>query len=235
MLPLRDENPSRTKPVITVALIAVNVAVFLYELSLGAGLERFMMASAFVPARMFGGGPYPGGDLQLGGALLSMFLHGGFAHIGGNMLFLWIFGDNVEDRLGHVRFLVFYLACGFLATYAQAVAAPGLAVPTVGASGAIAGVLGAYLFLFPRARVLTLIFLGFFIDFIEVPALVYLPLWFLLQFVSGIASLGARSASQSGGVAFFAHIGGFIAGPLLLILLGGLRRRPARRRPVGLA
>ncbi len=234
MLPLRDENPSRTKPLVTVALIAANVAVFAYELALGPRLEQFMMASAFVPARMFGAGPYPGGDLQLGGALLSMFLHGGFAHIGGNMLFLWIFGDNVEDRLGHVRFGVFYLACGLIANYAQALASPGLAVPTVGASGAIAGVLGAYLFLFPRARVLTLVFLGFFIDFIEVPALVYLPLWFLLQFVSGVASLGARTATQAGGIAFFAHIGGFLAGPLLLLALGG-RRRPRRRGPAGLA
>ena len=233
MLPLRDDEPSRSTPVVTIALIVVNVLFFLYELSLGPRLQEFLMQSAFVPARLFGGGPYAGGEVQLGGAVLSMFLHGGWAHIGGNMLFLWIFADNVEDRLGHVRFIVFYLACGLTATYAQAVAQPELAVPTVGASGAIAGVLGAYLLLFPRARILTLIFLGFFIDYVQVPALVYLPFWFLLQFISGLAAVGATTSAQTGGVAWFAHIGGFLAGPLLLYALGG--RRPPRpkgpRRP----
>ncbi len=233
MIPLRDDEPSRRTPLVTVALIAVNVAFFLYELSLGReGLQEFLYSAAFVPARLFGGG-VPGGDgeLQLGGALLSMFLHGGWAHIGGNMLFLWIFGDNVEDRLGHVRFVVFYVACGLAATYAQAVAQPDLAVPTVGASGAIAGVLGAYLLLFPTARIHTLVFLGFFITFIEVPALVYLPFWFLLQFVSGLAALGARTSAETGGVAWFAHIGGFVAGPLVFFALGGRRGRRERRRP----
>jgi len=231
MIPLRDENPSHLRPVVTVALILANVAFFVYELSLGARLQEFLMGSAFVPARMFDGGAAGGGELQLGGALLSMFLHGGWAHIGGNMLFLWIFGDNVEDRLGHLRFLVFYLACGFAATYAQAFAQPELAVPTVGASGAIAGVLGAYLFLFPAARIHTLVFLGFFLTTIEVPALVYLPLWFVLQFISGLAALGATTSAQAGGVAWFAHIGGFVAGPLLYFALGGRRLPPARRRP----
>lgn len=234
MLPLRDHNPRHGPPIVTVALIVTNLALFVYQLSLGARLQEFLVSAAFVPARMFGGGPFPGGDLQLDNALLSMFLHGGLLHIGGNMLFLWIFGDNVEDRLGHARFLLFYLACGFAATYAQAVASPGLLVPTVGASGAIAGVLGAYLFLHPTARIHTLVFLGFLITTIEVPALFFLPFWFLLQFVSGLASLGAETSAEAGGVAWFAHIGGFVAGPLLLLLLGG-RRRPREaagpRRP----
>lgn len=231
MIPLRDDQPSRIKPVVTVTLLVVNVLFFFYELSLGPRLQEFLMGSAFVPARLFGEPPYGGlGELQLGGALLSMFLHGGWAHIGGNMLFLWIFGDNVEDRLGHVRFLVFYLGCGFLATYAQAVAQPELAVPTVGASGAIAGVLGAYLFLHPSARIHTLVFLGFFLTTFEVPALVFLPFWFLFQFISGVAALGATTSAQAGGVAWFAHIGGFVAGPLLLLALGG-RRRPRQAGP----
>ncbi|HLE85820.1 MAG TPA: rhomboid family intramembrane serine protease [Thermoanaerobaculia bacterium] len=234
MLPLRDDVPSRRRPVVTIALILVNVAFFVYELSLGPRLQEFLMSAAFVPARLFGGGPDGGGEVQAGGALLSMFLHGGWAHIGGNMLFLWIFGDNVEDRLGHLRFVVFYLACGFAATYAQAFAQPELAVPTVGASGAIAGVLGAYLFLHPGARIHTLVFLGFLITTVEVPALVYLPVWFILQLLSGVAAVGAATSAQAGGVAWFAHIGGFVAGPLLLLALGG-RRRPAARRPRALS
>lgn len=230
MLPLRDHNPRDRTPFVTVALIAANVVLFFYELTLGPRLEEFLLASAFVPARLFGGGSFAGGDLQVDNALLSMFLHGGWAHIGGNMLFLWIFGDNVEDRLGHLRYLVFYLACGFAATYAQAVASPGLLVPTVGASGAIAGVLGAYLFLHPVARIHTLVFLGIFITTVEVPAIFFLPFWFLLQLVSGFASVGAETSAEAGGVAWFAHIGGFVAGPLLLLALGG-RRRPEPRAP----
>lgn len=230
MLPLRDINPSRTRPVVTVALIAVNVLLFVYELSLGQeGLQRFLFSAAFIPARAFAGeGPGTGLGFSLSSALLSMFLHGGWMHLGGNMLFLWIFGDNVEDRLGHLRFLAFYLLCGFTATFTYAAAGPASVVPSIGASGAIAGVLGAYLVLYPRARIVTLLFLGFFIDFIEVPALVYLPLWFLIQFFSGLASIGVRSASQ-GGVAWFAHIGGFIAGPLFLWLLRPRGRRPPPR------
>jgi membrane associated rhomboid family serine protease len=231
MLPLRDHNPRVRAPIVTITLIVINVAFFVYELSLGPRLGEFLMASAFVPARMFGGGPFTGGDLQVDNALLSMFLHGGLMHIGGNLLFLWIFGDNVEDRLGRVRFLVFYLACGFAANYAQAFASPGLLVPTVGASGAIAGVLGAYLFLHPMARIHTLVFLGFLITTIEVPAIFFLPFWFLLQFVSGIASLGATTGEEAGGVAWFAHIGGFVAGPLLLLLLGGRKKPDPRLLP----
>ena len=235
MLPLRDENPSRITPFVTYALLGANVALFVYELSLGQQLPEWLFRAAFVPARLFGdagpAGVEAGGDLQVGSALLSMFLHGGFAHIAGNMLFLWIFGDNVEERLGHLRFVLFYLLCGFAATYAHAAAAPSSTVPVVGASGAIAGVLGAYLVLFPRAHIVTVIWLGFFVDFIKVPALVYLPVWFALQFLSGVASISAQTSAEAGGVAWFAHIGGFVAGVAFLFLLGGpkVRRRPRPR------
>jgi membrane associated rhomboid family serine protease len=229
MIPLRDLNKSRGLPLVTVLLIAANAALFVYELLLGPDLERFLFSAAFVPARVLAG-EGGGGGIGFGvtSALLSMFLHGGWMHFLGNMLFLWIFGDNVEERLGHFRFLVFYLLCGYAATFAHAAASPTSTVPAIGASGAIAGVLGAYLFLFPRARIVTLFFLGFFIQTAEVPAIVYLPLWFLIQFFSGLASLGAPT-SQGGGVAWFAHIGGFVAGPILLLLLGGRRRRPPPR------
>jgi len=216
---------------VTVTLIAINVVLFIYELSLGADLGPFLQQAAFVPARAFG----PGGPGVVGegaSVLLSMFLHGGWAHILGNMLFLWVFGDNVEDRLGHLRFAFFYVACGYAAALAHAAASPGSALPAIGASGAISGVLGAYLVLHPKAPVVTLIFLGFFFTTTRIPAFVYLPLWFLLQLVSGVASLSARTpGAEVGGVAFFAHVGGFVAGPALLWLLGGLKRPPGPPPP----
>ena len=230
MIPLRDHTARRAgmTPFVTILLIVANVLLFLFELSLGGRLNAFMMSAAFIPARIAEGG-ISLGDLGTGlqSGLLSMFLHGGWGHLLGNMLFLWIFGDNVEDRLGHGRFLVFYILCGYAATFAHFWANPGSPVPAVGASGAISGVLGAYLFLHPQARIDTLVFLGFFARIILVPAWVFLPLWFLMQFFSGIASL--RAAENAGGVAWFAHIGGFIAGPLLLFLLGGGRKpRPTQ-------
>jgi rhomboid family protein len=229
MLPLRDLNPSRTVPVVNVALIAANVLMFLYELSLGPRLEGFLMAAAFVPARVFHGG---GGFGPATSALVSMFLHGGWSHLLGNMLFLWIFGDNIEDRLGHVRYLFFYLLCGYAATFAHAFFNAGSRMPAIGASGAISGVLGAYLFLYPMARIVTVIWLFIFVRFIEIPAIVYLPFWFLMQFLSGMQSLRAADPAMAGGVAWFAHIGGFIAGPVLLLLFGGFRRRrPASQLP----
>jgi membrane associated rhomboid family serine protease len=231
VIPIRDLDTRRTgTPIVTVLLIAANVLVFFFELSLGDRLSAFVMSAAFVPARLTEGG-LGLGDLGTGleSALVSMFLHGGWSHILGNMLFLWIFGDNVEDRLGHFRSLVFYLLCGYAATFAHLWANPGSTVPAIGASGAISGVLGAYLFLYPQARIQTLVFFGFFARFIYIPAWVYLPIWFLIQFFSGIASLGVAGGQAGGGVAFFAHIGGFIAGPLLLFILGGGRR--PRRTP----
>ena len=230
MIPLRDDTRRTGAPVINLLLIAANAVLFFYELSLGPRLEGFVMSAAFVPARLTAGGLGPadlGPGLESG--LLSMFLHGGWAHFLGNMLFLWIFGDNVEDRLGHVRYLIFYLLAGYAATFAHLWFNPSSTVPAIGASGAISGVLGAYLLLYPKARIQTLIFFGFFARFTMVPAWVFLPFWFLIQLVSGVASLGVPNGETGGGVAFFAHIGGFVAGPVLLLLLGGFRR-PARRR-----
>ena len=151
MIPLRDHNRTVRKPVVVMALIAANAALFLYELTLGTGLEPFVMQAGFIPDRFFSPAYGPGLGGELGSALLSMFLHGGWAHLLGNMLFLWIFGDNVEDRLGHLRFLIFYLAAGYAATFAHAWAAPHSTLPAIGASGAVSGVLGAYMVLFPRA------------------------------------------------------------------------------------
>jgi membrane associated rhomboid family serine protease len=233
MIPLRDRNPSHTRPYVNWLLILFNALFFLFELSLGpAALDQFVMTAGFVPGRYLMDG-LSAGDLVHGAqsALVSMFLHAGWAHFLGNMLFLWIFGDNVEDRLGHLRYVVFYLAAGYAATAAHALAGPSSQLPAIGASGAISGVLGAYLFLYPRARILSVVPIFFFLHFLEVPALVFLPIWFLVQFISGAASLGAPTAAEAGGVAWFAHIGGFVAGPLLLLLLGGFSRRRRPRQP----
>jgi rhomboid family protein len=224
MLPLRDHNRSLRTPVVNLALIALNLAGFVYELTLGPRLEGFVMAAAFLPARALDPQVGPGAVGELGSALLSMFLHGGWAHLLGNMLFLWIFGDNVEDRLGHLRYALFYLLAGLAATAAHAFANPDSTMPAIGASGAISGVLGAYLVLYPKARIVSLVFLGFFIRLVEVPALVFLPFWFVIQFLSGLASITTPPGAE-GGVAWFAHVGGFVAGPLLLMALGGWRRR----------
>ncbi len=220
VIPLRDIQKRETFPYVTVGLIAVNFLFFFYELSLGHRLQGFLLQSAFIPAEYFEPGHFLADNRSI---LLSMFLHGGWTHILGNMLYLWIFGDNVEDRLGHVRYAVFYLACGWIATLAHAYSGPGSVVPSIGASGAIAGVLGAYLMIFPRARVLTLVPLGYFIRLTELPALLVLGFWFVLQLFSGMASLGAASA-QSGGVAWWAHIGGFAAGVVVGLIYR--RRRP---------
>ena len=208
VMPLRDIQERRSFPVVTVGLIAVNVAFYLYEVLLGPGLDDWLVRHAFIPDRYFVPG-HVGADAR--SVLLSMFLHGGWLHLFGNMLYLWIFGDNVEDRLGRVRFLLFYLFCGWFATMAHAYTNRLSPVPSIGASGAIAGVLGAYLVMFPRARVLTLIPIGFFLRVTELPALVVLGMWFVLQLFSGTMSLGADIA-QGGGVAWWAHIGGFVAG-----------------------
>jgi membrane associated rhomboid family serine protease len=225
MIPLRDNNPRRTTPYVNILLIVVNVWMFLWEAQQGPSLERILAYVAFVPARFWA---HPFAIVPNGfSVLISMFLHGGWLHLGGNMLYLWIFGDNIEDRLGHTRYLIFYLLCGGLATFAHAFMNPTSAIPSIGASGAIAGVLGAYLVLFPRARVLTIIPIVIFFTIREVPALVVLGLWFVLQLFIGFASLGMPS--DAGGVAYFAHIGGFAAGIVLVALMGGFRRKPAPR------
>jgi membrane associated rhomboid family serine protease len=210
MLPLRDDNPTLATPVITRALIAANVLVFLGELLLGPALRNCYAAYALVPERvtlaLHAGTPFAPAAVTL---ITSMFLHAGWVHLIGNMWFLWIFGDNIEDRLGHVRFLFFYLACGIIAGALHVASRPDSALPTVGASGAIAGVLGAYAAAFPRARVITLVPLFPFFPVVTLPALVVLGFWFVMQFASGALSL---VAGASGGVAWWAHIGGFVFG-----------------------
>ena len=224
MIPLRDSVPSRSWPVVTYVLIGANVWMFLYELALGPGLETFIQSWGFVPVDYFAmariaPGDWAGRYLPL---LTSMFLHGGFMHLIGNMIYLWVFGDNIEDRLGHLRYLVFYLLAGVGAALSHAHLHPDSAVPTVGASGAISGVLGAYLILFPHARVLTLVPIVFiFVQVVEVPAVIYLAFWFLMQLVSGTLALAI--APEAAGVAWWAHVGGFAVGVTLVPLL--LRRR----------
>ncbi|MCI0567497.1 MAG: rhomboid family intramembrane serine protease [Acidobacteria bacterium] len=221
MIPLRDENPSRGFPYVTLLLIGSNVAIFLYEISLSPrALGRFVLSYGAIPAAVLSGvRAFPDGSaLPWVTLLTSMFLHGGIMHLVGNMLYLWIFGDNVEDRMGPVRFLTFYMLCGIAAASIQIVVRPDSTAPLVGASGAIAGILGAYALLFPGARVQTLVFLFIFVRVIEIPALLLLGVWFLMQLLSAPASQGA-------GVAFFAHIGGFLTG--MLLMAGFVRRRRA--------
>ena len=235
MIPLRDRNPTRRTPVITIGLIGACFVVFALELSVtaaggDAALERFFEQWGAVPAeitRALQKGDYLSGAIL--GMVTSMFLHGGWLHILGNMLFLWIFGNNVEDRMGRIPFLVFYLVGGITAALTQVVIDPSSRVPLVGASGAIAAALGAYIVLFPGARILSLVFLGFFYQLLEVPALVILGFWFVLQLISGAAALGPETAQ--GGVAFFAHIGGFILGVLVGLLLRVVGAGTVRGRP----
>lgn len=226
MIPLRDENPSRTVPVVTRALIAANAVCFVYELALGPELRPFVLTWGLVPARLSRALAAGGGALLAPGSTLltSMFLHAGWLHLIGNMWYLWIFGDNVEDRLGRVRFVAFYLASGLVAGLLQFAANPVARVPTVGASGAIAGVLGAYMMAFPRARVITLVPLLFFFPIVALPAMIVLGLWFIYQFFSGTLAIG----TASGGVAWWAHIGGFAFGYVVMRLLGGATPRGSR-------
>ena len=218
MIPLRDLNPTRRFPVITLVLIAANALIFLYEMSLSdRALYQLITSAGVVPYQVTHQlGPAVARDL-----ITSMFLHGGWMHLLSNMLYLWIFGNNIEDVLGPVRYTVFYLLCGILASLAQVLTSPNANSPTIGASGAIAGVLGAYIVLFPRARVLSLVFVFYFIRFVEVPAIIVLGLWIVLQLFNGVAAL---NMSSMGGVAYFAHIGGFVAGLILIFLFRAGRR-----------
>ena len=224
MFPIRDNVPSRSFPVITILLIVVNAAIFLLEVAMGPrALAGFVARNALIPDHVtsyFSGVHLPAGHIFFP-FFSSMFLHGGWLHLIGNMWFLWIFGDNVEDRLGHLRFLVFYIACGLLGNVAHYAFNSASSMPSLGASGAIAGVLGAYAISYPRARILVLLPIFFFIQFIELPALVVLGFWFLLQFLNGAASF-VRS-SGTGGVAWWAHIGGFVGGIAIFYLF---RPRP---------
>ncbi len=215
MIPLKDDNPTELKPQLTIALIAACILVFLWQSSHDPqGMNLIFLRMGVIPALLIGDAradPELGVLLPAATLFTSMFLHGGWMHLIGNMLYLWIFGNNIEDAMGHGRFIVFYLLCGVFAVFAQAIPDPDSIVPMVGASGAISGVLGAYLLLYPNARVLMLVPLGFFTRIMYMPAWVVLALWFGLQLLSS-----RYSAQSGGGVAFGAHIGGFIAGMALV-------------------
>jgi membrane associated rhomboid family serine protease len=229
VIPLRDANPTRRTPIVTLALIAACFVAFAYELGkLASGgseaLDAFVTEWGIVPARLTAawasGVDVAGQALTL---ITSQFLHGGWLHLLSNMLYLWIFGNNVEDRLGRIGFLVFYLVGGIVAGLAQVAITPDSTIPTIGASGAIAATLGAYLVLFPGARITSLVFLGFFYQLIDVPAVVVLVFWFVLQLIDGLTSLGMTDVS--GGVAFFAHIGGFVFGAVVGLIVRAVGRR----------
>jgi len=215
MIPLRDVIPSRTTPGVTISIIVINVAIYLFGLFLtDRGRDSFILEFGLVPAYF-----------TLVSVFTSMFVHGGLLHLIGNMLFLWIFGDNIEDRLGHGRFIAFYVMCGIAAALAQVALNPNSLIPMVGASGAIAGVMGAYLVLYPHSRILMLF--PFPVFLFELPAVVFLGIWFVVQFLNGINQLPVFERDAiSGGVAFWAHVSGFVTGVLLVLLM----KRPERAR-----
>ncbi|KAB8334456.1 rhomboid family intramembrane serine protease [Scytonema tolypothrichoides VB-61278] len=222
MFPLYDENPTRITPYITYGLIGMNVLIFLHEKSLSkAQIEQFFQLYAVVPRELTNN--FAGEWTTL---FTSQFLHGNWWHLISNMVFLWIFGNNIEDRLGHLKYLIFYLSCGALAALCQWVIGINSEIPSLGASGAIAGILGAYIIRFPDTRVLSLIFLGFFFTTIRVPAVVVIGLFFVQNVISGLANLqaAANMSVETGGVAYWAHIGGFVFGVILGPLLGLFRR-----------
>lgn len=233
MVPLRDENPTSSTPYVTYGLVLLNVGIFLYQLSLPAEqLQQFFNTWAIVPAQLtasFAGEP-TGTNREWFTLISSQFLHGGFLHIGGNMLYLWVFGNNIEDQLGSARFTIFYLGCGALAGLAQWFVDPGSEIPTLGASGAIAGVMGAYILRFPKARIMTLLPLFIFFTVIRVPAVLFLGFWFVQQALYGVLSLGMDVNMGSGGVAYWAHAGGFIFGIILGPLLGLMTPKRGRER-----
>jgi membrane associated rhomboid family serine protease len=218
LIPLKDANPTERFPIVTVLLIALNILAYLYQVRLDErDGEYFLGVFALVPNHLFHAASSPPGPVPAGATIFtSMFLHGGIFHLAGNMLYLWIFGNNIEDAMGRIRFIVFYLLCGAVAALGHALTNTHSLVPMIGASGAISGVLGAYLLLYPYARVLTLFTLGFFVRLIEVPAMVILGFWFVFQFLNALIAGGG-----GGGIAWFAHIGGFIAG---MVLIGLFKR-----------
>ncbi len=233
MIPLRDNIRSRTVPFVSYAFIGINILVFLFEITLGAGVDRFVGAFGVVPERtiyiLFQAPEYI--HLAVIPLFTSMFMHGGWFHLLGNVLFLYIFGDNIEDTLGHFRYAVFYIGCGVAASLIHLATHPASTIPTIGASGAIAGIMGAYFLLFPGSRIVTLVPFFFFIQLIEVPAFVFLGIWFLIQFLSGFFSFAV--SSELSRIAWWAHIGGFAVGAgYVLLRYGRLRsRRKSRLRP----
>lgn len=214
MIPYKDDNPTSTFPFVTVCIIALNAGIYVWELASPLGMQKIALVYGAIPHHLVSSGNvqavYP-----IATVFSSMFLHGGLLHMGGNMLYLWIFGDNIEDRIGHFRYLFFYLLAGVFAAYANALAEASSYIPMIGASGAVSGVLGAYLLLFPRSRVHTLVFFGFFFQVVRIPASIVIGLWAVIQFVSGALSKGML---QQGGIAWFAHIGGFLFGLITIKL-----------------
>ncbi|MEM7769757.1 MAG: rhomboid family intramembrane serine protease [Cyanobacteria bacterium P01_E01_bin.6] len=230
MVPLNDNNPTRITPYVTYWLIGLNLFIFLYEMSLSPPiLEQFIRTWGVVPAELTANAP--GEWITL---FSSQFLHGGILHVGGNMLYLWVFGNNIEDKLGHARFIFFYLACGALAALSQWFFSQSSAVPLVGASGAIAGIMGAYILRFPKARILTLIPIFFYITTVRIPAYLFLGFWFVQQALYSVASLSVTTGGDAGGVAYWAHAGGFVFGAVLGPLLGLFDDQPPREggRPI---
>lgn len=221
MIPFKDDNPTVTTPFITVGLILINGAAYLWGLLSPLGSQEIAFSYGAIPHNLMTlekTQPFhPAATV-----FFSMFLHGGLFHLLGNMLYLWIFGNNIEDRLGHLRFLLFYLLAGTAAAYAHSITEPASRIPMIGASGAVSGVLGAYLLLFPRARIHTLVFFGFFMQVIQVPALIVIGFWAIIQFVNGLLTHGALG---QGGVAWFAHVGGFLFGLAMIKLWLPKRRR----------
>jgi rhomboid family protein len=227
VIPLKDMTPRRSVPLVTILLIVANIAVFAHQIMLSpAASDAFIRTYALVPSKI--PQALAGRHYSLAQATLPlftcMFLHGGFLHILGNMWFLWIFGGNVEDRMGSFTYLLFYLICGIGSSISQLLFSWGSHVPSLGASGAISGVLGAYILLFPGSRILTLVPLFIIWFTARIPAVVFIGLWFLVQFLSGIGSLGTAGSAEAGGVAWWAHVGGFLLG---MFLARGLRRKPA--------
>ncbi len=225
MIPLKDINPSSRTPVITITIVLVCILVFLFEIYTGKALPILIRMFGVVPFEITHGVDIPPPDplTPYGNLIAHQYFHGGFFHILGNMLFLWIFGDNVEDRFGNLKFFLFYTLCGVSAAMIQVLAYPNSTLPLIGASGAISGVLGAYMLLFPNARIVTLIFLGFIIDIVAIRAYIWIIIWFFFQFLNAMVSAGTASV---GGVAWFAHIGGFLTGIFLTLLFVPKQKEP---------
>jgi membrane associated rhomboid family serine protease len=220
LIPYKDDNPTHRLPYVTIGIIISNILIFLLEIISPPGMEKTVYAYGAVPQYILTFEKFQPIHPALT-VFTAMFMHGGVFHLGGNMLYLWIFGNNIEDKLGHLRFIIFYIFCGITAAYSHALIDPHSLTPMIGASGAISGILGAYLLLFPRAGVYTLIFLGFFVQVVKIPALIVIGFWAIVQFINGLVSTGLV---KQGGVAWFAHIGGFLTG-LLTIKLWLPRRK----------
>jgi membrane associated rhomboid family serine protease len=221
LIPFKDNNPTYSVPYVTVGIIISNIIIFLLEIISPPGMGKTVYAYGAVPQYILTFEKLQPIHPALT-VFTAMFMHGGFFHLGGNMLYLWIFGNNIEDKLGHLRFIIFYIFCGIIAAYSHAIIVPHSLTPMIGASGAISGILGAYLLLFPRAGVYSLIFFGFFVQIVKIPALIVIGFWAIVQFINGMVSTGLV---KQGGVAWFAHIGGFLIGLLTIKLWLPRRKR----------